>query len=104
MAVIDESSHHSLTIEGSIFHLGWGRHVLRSIRSVEDLLMSKARSVRALCGLIVVILFSGFSLPGCGGSSTETEVLEAPKPREGRDSMDAYKADMKNKPKPTPGK
>ena len=65
--------------------------------------MLKARSVRAVCGLFGLTLVFGCALQGCGGDSTETETLTPPAIRQGRDSMDAYKADMKKKPLSKPG-
>ena len=88
-------------------------HVMHEVRSsdcshlqVKDLVMLKARSGRVLGSLFGLTLVLGGSLPalpGCGGSSQETEVLTPPQPRQGRDTMEAYKASMKNKPaaKPT---
>jgi hypothetical protein len=65
--------------------------------------MWKARSVRAVCGLFGLTLVFGCALQGCGGGGGENETLTAPAPRTGRDSMDAYKADMKKKPMTKPG-
>jgi hypothetical protein len=59
--------------------------------------MAHKRSVRAVCGFLGLALVFGVSLHGCDGGSGENEVVTPPKPRQGRDSMDAYKADMKTK-------
>ena len=64
--------------------------------------MSSARSIRALCCAIGLMVIFGGALQGCGGSSGENEVITPPQPRQGRDSMDAYKADMKKKPVKSP--
>jgi hypothetical protein len=60
--------------------------------------MAKNRSVPVICGLFGLTLVFGVALEGCGGGTGENETLAPPAPRQGRDSMDSYKADMKNKP------
>jgi len=68
------------------------------------LLMLKARSVCAVCGLYGLTLVFGCALPGCDSGSGENEVIAPAAPRQGRDTMDAYKADMKKKAATKPGR
>jgi hypothetical protein len=67
--------------------------------------MLKAWSVRAVCGLFGLTLVFGCALQGCDSGSGKNEAVAPPKmPVQGRDSMDAYKADMKKKPATKPGR